>query len=148
MEAGGIALLNYGEVPLTWHTRLLLAPTQGSSWVIATPDFDIYEEDMSHSNTDLSDFYYCGPLGAIPARIAAASVYGFAPMGPDRLGELMQQGRVHAAGIRANLPGAAAPAAPAVPLPGVLGHGAAAVAAPVGMGVPPAVPIAGAGGSC
>lgn len=105
MEVGGIALLNYGEVPLTWRTRLLLAHTQGSSWVIATPDFDIYEEDMSLSNSNLSDFYYCGPLGAIPARIPAASVYGFAPMGPDRLGELMQQGRVHAAGIRAHLPG-------------------------------------------
>ncbi len=148
MEVGGIALLNYGEVPLTWHTRLLLAHTQGSSWVVATPDFDIYEEEMSHSNVDLIDFYYCGPLGAIPARIPAASVYGFAPMGPDRLGELMQQGRVHAAGIRAHLPGAAAPAAPAVPLPGVLGHGAVGGAAPAVAAALPAVPVVGVGGSC
>ena len=31
MESGGIALLNYGEVPELWHTRLLLHQTNGAN---------------------------------------------------------------------------------------------------------------------
>lgn len=53
MEAGHLALLNYGERPVVWHARLLLGHVQGTSWVILTLDHDSYEEDLSIHNPDL-----------------------------------------------------------------------------------------------
>lgn len=82
MEVGGIALVNYGEVPRCWHTRLLLHDLGSDRWVIATPDLDVYDEELDLRNGDFTDFHYCGPNGVIPARISARSVYGFAPMSP------------------------------------------------------------------
>ena len=147
MESGHIAFLDYGEIPQIWHTRVLLAPTTADNFVILTPDFDIYEEQMSLLNSDLLDFHYGGADGALAARIAPASVYGFAPMSPADLARYTLQGRVQANAIRAaaGLPplvrlgaGPVAPvaqvappaglAAPAPP-PGLLGGAAAAAPA-------------------
>ena len=125
MEAGGIALVNYGEHPVVWHTRLLLHCVRGSTWVILTPDRDIYEEELSLANADFTDYHYCGPQGHIPARIPAASVYGFAPMTVGEIGQYMVQGRAYAAAL-----GAVAPAPPLAPA-----HIAAPPAAAAGVNV-------------
>jgi hypothetical protein len=85
MEPGHLALLNYDERPVCWHTRLLLAPVSGSSWLILTPDYDMYEEDLSLQNSDLVDFEYLGASANPPPRIPAGSIYGFAPMDPATL---------------------------------------------------------------
>jgi len=111
MERGGIVLLNYGEVPLTWHTRVLLHQVAGTLWVILTPDYDIYEEDINLANPDLVDLHYCGPQGAVPARIPVGSVYGFAPLTPGQLGQFMVQGRIYALSLGAVVAPAAAAAA-------------------------------------
>lgn len=114
MESGGIALLNYGERPVLWHTRLLLAPTTGSNWVVVTPDHDIFEEEMAGSNVDLTGFHYCGPSGQIPPHIPAARVYGFQPLTPAELGQFMTQGRALAAQLNPAPAGAPPSAAPGV----------------------------------
>lgn len=152
MEAGHLALVDYGEVPRLYHTRLLLAPTTGTNWVILTPDFDRYEEQMDHLNVDFSDFIFLGSQGVIPAHIPAHEVYSFAPMNAGLLAHHMTLGKVEANAIRqsrgvgpigggaplAPAP-AAAPAAPAAAPAGILvgGHGPAAA---------PAAAVAGAGG--
>lgn len=107
----GVALLDYGEIPQLWHTRLLLAQTNGSSWVILTPDMDMYEEEMSLHNPDLNGFYYAGLAGGIPPHIPAGSVYGFRAMNPLVLGDYMRQGRILADSLRAPAAVVAAPAA-------------------------------------
>ena len=66
--------MNYEERPDLWHTRLLLVQTQGSNWVIATPDHDIYVEEMAATNSDFTGFYYSGPNGHVPAHINPAMV--------------------------------------------------------------------------
>ncbi|CAK0874858.1 unnamed protein product, partial [Prorocentrum cordatum] len=43
---GRLILVWYGGAKAYWHDRLLLCQVQGTSWVIATPDDDIYEEDI------------------------------------------------------------------------------------------------------
>ena len=131
MESGGIALLNYGEVPELWHTRLLLHQTNGANWIIATPDMDVYEEEMDAGNVDLAGFYYSGPDGHVPGHINPARIYGFAPLTPAELGQLMMQGRVMAANMGVVI-GAAAVAAPVVapvaaPAPPVAAGGGGAV---------------------
>ena len=126
MESGGIALVNYGEVPEIWHTRLLLHRTNGSNWIIATPDMDVYEEEMDAANSDFTGFYYSGPNGHVPGHINAARVYGFAPLTPAEHGQLMMQGRVMAAnlgavvGAVAAVPAAVPGAAPVAPVVGAV----------------------------
>ncbi len=111
MEPGGVALVDYGEIPQLWHTRLLLSQINGSNWVILTPDLDMYEEEMSLHNPDLNGFYYAGPAGGIPPHIPAGSVYGFRAMNPLVLGDYMRQGRILAESLRGPVVVAAAPAA-------------------------------------
>lgn len=126
MEMGGIALVNYREVPRCWHTRLLLHPIATSRWVIATPDLDIYDEDLSDQNPDFVGFHYSGPGGQIPPHISARTVYGFAPMSATQLGQLMAQGRTYAAanGAQAQAdPGPQAAPVAAAPVAGVGGGG-------------------------
>lgn len=135
MESGHLALVCYGEVPLVWHARLLLAPTTGSSWIILTPDLDRYEELLDPSNSDYTGFEYLGDNPAIPAHIPQRSVYGFAPMDPGFVATQVRQARIEANVIRAGLglpalaagmgahvpaPPPQAPVAPPLP-PGVLG---------------------------
>ena len=113
MEQGGIALVNYGEIPRCWHTRLLLSHLGDTRWVIATPDLDVYDEDLSIDNEDYTDFHYSGVGGQIPPRISARSVYGFAPMNAAQLGQLMAQGRAYAAAMGVQAPPNPAPQAAA-----------------------------------
>ena len=148
MNSGELALVNYGEVPVIWHTRLLLSHTTASNWIILTPDHDRYEEQLDMLNSDFTGFEYLGHTGVIPAHIPAASVYGFDDLSPAVLAYHMGQARIEAQAIRNQRGiGLAAPAAPAAPVlpvappapppppPGMLGAAgpvAPAVAPPAG----------------
>jgi hypothetical protein len=101
MEPGHVCFLNYGEVPEVWHTRVILAPTTADNFAGLTPDHDIYEEQLSNMNVDLTDFHHGGGDGHLARRINPASVYGFAPLSPVDLARFMQQGRAEASNIRA-----------------------------------------------
>ena len=105
MNPGDVCFVNYGEVPVVVHCRLLGAQIDNTIWAIITPDEDVYDEDMSAGNPDLTEFTYGGPGlgGAIPAGINPATVYGFRAMTAIRYQQLMQQARVYAAGARAAL---------------------------------------------
>ena len=129
MNAGDIAILNYGERPTTWHMRVLLAPTTDDNWVILTPDLDVYEEQMSRDNPDLVGFHHCGPDGALPPRIHVGSVYAFAPLTPQALRGYMAQGRAEAAQILSERGAPAVGATQEQPAAGVVGEPAGAPAA-------------------
>ena len=135
MIAGGLALLNYGEPGPVWHTRALLAHAGGSNWAILTPDWDVYIEELSDTNPDLTGFYYCGPGGAVPAHIDPNHIYGFQPLTPAQLGAFQLQGQVMANAHLGQVP--AAPAAPAAVAPAPrAGHLAGAPAAAAGAPAP------------
>lgn len=158
MDAGHLCLVHYGERPLTWHARIMLAHVHGSDWYVLTPDGDCYIEQLDSHNPDYTDFIYLGPSAAVPARVPPHEVYGFAPLDPGYLVTEIQAVRADAIVERAarGLPviaGLGAPAAPAAvtgavpappppPLPGILGGGA--VAAPVAptAAAPGVVPVA------
>ena len=148
MQPGDLALVNYGEVPEVWHTRILLSQVSGTRWMILTPDMDRYDEQLDHLNPDYTDFQFWGPNGDIPARINQHSVYGFRALAPADLAYHMGQARVEAQALvqhmGAPLAAPAAPGAPPPPVPppppGVLGA-APVVAAPVApVAAPGAVP--------
>lgn len=152
MEPGHLCLLNYGERPVLYHVRILLAATIQDNWVVLTPDMDTYEEQMSLLNADLEEFIYLGSNTNIPPNIPANRAYGFAPLDPGTLANHVANGRVMANVIRAGqglgalaanpaVAAAAPPVAPVAPVapPGVLGGGPGAVPA-----VAPGVVAAGA----
>ena len=125
MSEGDVWFVDYGEQPPVVHSRLLAAHVQRSTWVIVTPDFDIYEEQLDDQNPDVSAvFQGGGGFGAaLPAGINSAHVYGFRPMTAVQYQQVLTQARQYAASLRVQLglppPGlpaavpAAAPAADA-----------------------------------
>ena len=134
MQSGHLALANYGEVPLCWRTRLLLAEVDAAAntWLILTPDLDRYDERLDLRNPDFVDFAYLGASDVPPARIPAASIYGFSDMSPGDIAYQMAQGQLEANALRlqrglgprapAVVPPPAPVVPPAPPLPaGVLG---------------------------
>ena len=152
MESGQLALVNYGEAPVVWHARLLLAPTTGSSWIILTPDYDRYEEQLDQFNPDYVGFEFLGDNPNIPGHIPAAAVYGFAPLDPAFLAGEVRQAKVEANAIRvsrglpplapAGAPAAVGVVAPVAPLPPPQPPGVLGMAAPVVPAVAPMPPAA------
>eukprot|EP00435_Cladocopium_sp_Y103_P054313 s98_g17.t1 len=114
-----LMFLNYGEVPVTYHTRLVLDWVEGLDYVIATPDGDVYTETLDMSNPDLVDCVAGLPGGGIPPSINPASVYAFAPMTAAELAGLMSAGRVEAGLERGRRGVVAAGAGVGVPPPAV-----------------------------
>lgn len=101
MEPGHLCLVDYGERPPCWHSRLLLAQVEGSVWVCLPPDHDRYEEQMDHLNPDFTGFEYLGESAVVPAHIRGAAVYGFAPLDPAFLAGQVRQAKVEANAMRA-----------------------------------------------
>ena len=131
INEGDLVFLDYGEVPQVVHSRLVAGHVQNDVYVIVTPDYDIYEEQLSNLNPDVVGYFYGGPgLGARPPiGVNPARVYGFRAMTAIEYQRLMQQGRTYANGLRTALgipvigaaaapvaaaPAAAVPAAPTV----------------------------------
>ena len=88
LASGHLALVHYQDDPGVWHTRLLLAEVDASamSWLILTPDNDIYVESLNTAaGGDVDGVRLLGREPRVPYGIDARSVYGFRalPAGED-----------------------------------------------------------------
>ena len=117
MLPGDVCYVDYGEMPACIHVRLLGCQIQNDIWAIVTPDGDIYDEQMSSSNPDFTQFFYGGHGigGVLPPGVPAAVVYGFGALTAVEYQQYLAQCRVYAAGARALLGLAPQPAGNAVP---------------------------------
>lgn len=68
MNVPDLALVNYGERPTCWRSRLLLSHIGHDQWVITAPDHDVYQEQMSLLNSDFTDFRFLGGGGGDSTR--------------------------------------------------------------------------------
>eukprot|EP00973_Karenia_brevis_P083914 11643674-Karenia_brevis.AAC.1 len=59
------------------HERLVIAQVEGNSYMIATPTFDLYVEDLDMSNPDLYSIRVGQVGGGLPLGITAENVFGF-----------------------------------------------------------------------
>jgi hypothetical protein len=112
LAPGEFVLVKYDLPFPEWHARLLLALVDGSVWVVLTPDADIYTEDISHMNNNLSGWRpYARAVGP-PFGIPPGDIYDFNPA-PDvvAMAALLGEGSVHATAERARLGLALVPAA-------------------------------------
>ena len=65
MPAGTRVLVCYDQDPARrlWHERLLCAHVRDSEWVVATPDRDLYLEDLEEG---IEDLVLLGARGGLP----------------------------------------------------------------------------------
>lgn len=105
MSEGDVWFIDYGEHPPCLHSRILCCHIQNSTWVIATPDGDVYEEQLDNANVDVVNVVQGnGGLGSpLPAGINPNHVYSFRPMTAAAYQDLLRQARQYAAGLRISL---------------------------------------------
>jgi hypothetical protein len=134
LSVGSQVILRYNDPFPEWHARLLLSLVTADSWIVLTPDGDIFGEQISGGNRDLLAWRPRPADGSAPYGILLGEIYDFNPA-PDAAAMvlLIAEGEVHASAERARLviPDAAALAAVAA--------AAAAVVAPVA--AEPLVPL-------
>ncbi len=131
LPSGSLAYIDYGEVPLVIHARLVVAQLQGSEYMIVTPDQHRYVEDLNNAtNPDTNRIWYGPDTGALPQGVAGRYVYGFGAITAADVARWMAAGRRECEAERVSR--------------GLLAPAAAPVAAD-GAGAAAAVPGAGGG---
>lgn len=60
-----------------WHCRLVLCHVKDAKWVVLSPDFDMFVEELTSTNSDLSGVQVGRHDGSPPASLAAAPLYTF-----------------------------------------------------------------------
>lgn len=90
---GSYVYLLYGGAAL-WHERIVLAWVTGSTYVVLSPDADLFLEKVDVSNDDLDGLRIGAPGGGLPYGLRGQSIYAFAPRpsGADLAG-LLDEGR-------------------------------------------------------
>ena len=109
-----------------WHERQVLEHVHQELYIVATPDFDVYGEELSLLNSDLRGIRVRPAAGVLPPGILPAQTYPLPAFTPAELANLQVLARAEAQVERVAAGGAAAPAAVANAAPA-----AVAVAAPV-----------------
>ena len=100
----GTRILVYYEGDTVWHTRYLLSLVDRASWIIITPDGDIYSEEVSDGNPDWAAWRLWPAGGGVPFGVDANAIYGFnPPPNAATLQNLISEGHQHAAQERARL---------------------------------------------
>ena len=104
LSPGDFVLIKYNVAEQLWHMRLLLAHVAAGSWVILTPQADLYIEDLGGSNNDISAWRVYDPSGPPPYGITASEIHAFRNL-PDAAarGRLIEEGESHAQVERARL---------------------------------------------
>ena len=142
LDAGRRAYVNYGGPE--WHERLICGHVAGSDHVIATPDYDIYVEQLDASNPDIEGFRLCPTTGGLPVGLPGPGqvLYSFVALTLAQERDLIAEGRELAAREK-TLRGGGAPG------PVVAAGGAAAAlplvnlpVVPAAVGPPPVVAAA------
>jgi hypothetical protein len=118
-----------------WHERLVIGWIEAGQYVVCSPDFDIFIEQLDAANPDLTGIRYGDDSGGLPVGMQGAQVYSFqVRVAGFQLVGLLREGEAHArterlgrglAGAAGVAPYAAGALAPVVvPFP----HGAGAAA--------------------
>ena len=139
LAPGAIAYVCYVGDDL-WHERVVVG---NAEYVVCSPDFDIFIEQLDAGNADLSGIRYSDETGGLPVGMTGAQAYSFTVrVGGLQLVGLLREGEAHArterlgrglAGAAGAAPFAAGALAPLV-VPVVLPAVAAILAPQLGAG--------------
>ena len=95
---GDYAYMSYGERRAgraLYHQRFLAAHVEGAEWVVVTPDWDAYIEEITATIDGAVDVRLGGRDGALPAGLTQDMIYGFQGALPQgrRRAALIDEGR-------------------------------------------------------
>ena len=92
LHVGDYVLLLYNGFPNLYHKRLLIGWVNGVDFVVVTPTFDVYTENVTAANADLDDVRVCIG-GARPAGMAHAQIFDFNPgLTAAQVARLLEEG--------------------------------------------------------
>ncbi|CAE8626360.1 unnamed protein product [Polarella glacialis] len=89
--AGHVVLVRYHGAQM-WHERLLLAVVSGPEFVVVTPTWDYFAEEIAMTNPDLSGLTQYLPDGTRPQGVGPHHVFGFAAIDAIHYQHLMVEG--------------------------------------------------------
>jgi hypothetical protein len=91
LSTGSVVLLGYVGEDM-FHERLVIGYVAGSEYVVVTPDFDIFVEQLDLANADLSAIRFPTTGGGLPIGIQAGGIYQFAQMSAGEKSALLEEG--------------------------------------------------------
>ena len=92
LAQGHLCYVEYQGYPGVVHARLVIEQVSGTEWVIATPDNDVYVEDLQPQNPDFSQFFHV-PNGGLPPGVPRAHIYSFQPLSAQQYSGMLAEGR-------------------------------------------------------
>eukprot|EP00974_Lingulodinium_polyedra_P106078 10268196-Lingulodinium_polyedra.AAC.1 len=85
LQQGREVYVRYAGHPL-YHRRHLVARVEWATWVVLTPDFDLYLEELSLRNEDLADVRVIPEDGRPPVGLEGVEAYNLRePIPPNLL---------------------------------------------------------------
>ena len=112
--------------PRLWHERLVLSHVAGEVYIIATPDRDVYAEELGVLSPDVRTLKVKPAAGILPPDVVAGEVYALPAWTANDLHNLREEGRRVAEEERRATAGGAGPLAAAAAAAAPVVAGAAA----------------------
>lgn len=89
---GRIVLVRYDGFQ-EWHERMILMHVETSFYLIVTPDYDFFVEQLDLRNGDIDGLRQYGPGEVLPTGVAGNRIYAFAPLTAREIWDLLVEGR-------------------------------------------------------
>ena len=99
LEPGSRIFVHYRDADNYWHERILVAKPSSDGAIVATPDGDIYLEEVA----DYQRWIHGGPRGGLPPVVRAGPVHRFGEVAERQMENLLRQGAVLRATMESEL---------------------------------------------
>ena len=92
LEVGTVVYFNYVGNPNEWHERVILGHVDTNAYMVVTPTFDFFAEDIQ-LDAHVASFRIAGAGGALPLCIDMNEFFGFDPLSAAQRQGLFHEGR-------------------------------------------------------
>jgi hypothetical protein len=91
LRVGTVVLVQYAD-EVEWHERLVCAWVRNNLYLVVTPDYDYFMEELSVHNPDLQGVRFYLGKGVVPLGVEPGSIYAFPALPQDERTQLIAEG--------------------------------------------------------